>query len=373
MGKRAATPADVAPRKEAKVAATPAVPADPFLEEISPLLKLVGDVGEGNEMLVAVAPHCLRCTREQRHRYQTDMIDALEKVLLGVEAERKDSLAAIQEDLVKAEAEQESSITALESANNKVSECQAEKDSKDTMQLELEGVVSQKSRELAEKKEQEKSLEQEQAQILQEKEDCQKFMAEKWEPLKAASFSGKEWRERNKAIDVAVQALDKMGMDASLKSCLPTALKTKPLERGRFAKRAVEFSESIMGHFLESTAEKISKFDQETADRAQASAAGKEQLDAAEARLGEGKAATKDAEDALLNAQIAQSNAKVAHDSAPQKVEECKAAVETEKASLSHAQEILSLFMALKEKTGDAPALDEAPETQQEATAVPAQ
>jgi chromosome segregation ATPase len=337
------------------------------------MLKFLTDVAEGNEMLVAVAPHCLRSTREERHRYQTDMIDALEKVLLGVEAERKDVLAASQEDLVKAEADRESAVTALAAADNKVSECQAEKDAKDSMQLELDAVVSQRSKELVDAQAHEKSLEQEQSQNLQEREDCQKFMSEKWEPLKAGSFPGKEWRERNRQIDAAVQALDKMGLDASLKSCLPTALKTKPLERGRFATKAVEFSESVMGCFLESTAEKTSKFDQEAATRARASAASKENLDAAEAKLGEGKAATKDAQGALLNAEKARSDAKVAHDSAPQRVEECKAGVEQEKASLSHAQDILSLFMALKDKTGTAPTSDEAPKIQQEATTVPAQ
>jgi len=282
-------------------------------------------------------------------------------------------LVALQDDLAKAEAEQESSATALAAANDKVSKCQAEKDAKDATQLELEAVVSQKLKELGDKQAHEKSLEQEQAQIMLEKEECHKFMAEKWEPLKAGSFSGKDWRERNKVVDMAVQALDKMGLDASLKSCLPTALKAKPSERGRFAQKAVEFSESVMSHFLETTAEKISKFGEEASNRAQATAAAKEDLDTAEAKLEEGKAFTKDAGDALVDANIVQSNAQVAHDSAPQVVEERKATVEQEQASLSHTQHIISLFTALKEKTSTVPMQQEAPTMQQEETTVPVQ
>lgn len=374
MGKRAAPAADVAKaRKEAKLTPPP-LPTDPFLEEISPLLELLEEAEEGNEMLKAVAPHCLRSTKEERHAYQSAMVDVLEKVLLNIEAQRKGVVEATQKSLEEAEAAQEASAATLREANDKVNQQLAERSGKEATLRELEASVDEKSKQLAEKQENEKSLEADQAQTLHKKDESQKFAAEKWEPLKSGSFSGKDWRERNKVIDMAVQALDEMGLDASLKSCLPTALKTKPAERGRFAQKAVEFAEVVMSSFLENTEQKIANFGLETTTRADATAAAKGALETAEVELQKGQAAVKQAEDALTDAQIAQSNAEADHEVAPKTVQECKAAMETDTKSLSHAQEILSMFVALKDKSSAALAPVEAQVMQQEsATPVPAQ
>jgi hypothetical protein len=295
------------------------------------------------------------------------MIDVLEKLLLDMEVQRKGAVEAAQKSLAEAEAAQESSAATLRETDDKVKEQQAEKDAKDKTLHELEASVDDKSKQLVEKQANEKSLEAEQAATMLKKDETQKFMAEKWEHLKAGSFTKQEWRERNKVIGLALQALDQMGLDASLKSCLPTALKTKPAERGRFAQKAVEFSEVVMKHFIETTEQKIADFGQEAVSRAQAVAAAKVDLDTAEAELQKGQTAVKEAKDALTDAQIAQSNAQVAHEVAPKTVEECKAATESDATSLSHVQEILSMFMSLKDKSRATEATSEDQVMQQEA------
>lgn len=376
MGKRAAaTPAaDVAKAsKEAKLPAPP-VPADPFLEEISPLLELLDEAGEGHEMLKAVVPHCLRSTKEERHAYQSGMVDVLEKVLLDIELQRKGAVEAAQKSLAEAEVAQESSAATLRQTDDKVKEQQANKEAKDQTLHELEASANDASKQLVEKQANEQSLEAEQAASVLKKDETQKLIVEKWEPLKSGSLTGKVWRERNKCIDMALQALDEMGLDTSLKSCLPTALKTKPAERGRFAQKAVEFSEVVMKNFLESTEQQIADFGQEAVSRAQATAAAKEVLDTAEGELQKGQAAVKEAKDALTDAEIAQSNAQVAHDAAPKTVEECKAAMESDTKSMSRVQEIMFMFMALKDKSRatEATGEDQVMRQQEAATAVPA-
>eukprot|EP00930_Biecheleria_cincta_P017566 TRINITY_DN13921_c0_g1_i1.p1 TRINITY_DN13921_c0_g1~~TRINITY_DN13921_c0_g1_i1.p1 ORF type:complete len:401 (-),score=131.88 TRINITY_DN13921_c0_g1_i1:207-1340(-) len=376
MGKRAAAApaADVSKaRKEPKLTAPPA-PTDPFLEEISPLLELLGEGGDGHEMLQAVIPHCLRNAKEERHAYQSAMIDVLEKVLLDIELQHKGTVEATQQSLAEAEAAQESSAATLRETNDKVKEREEAKVEMDKTLHELEASADEKSKQLAESQANEKSLEVERMETLHKKDECQKFRVEKWEPLKSGSFTGKEWRERNKVIDVALQALDEMGMDASLKSCLPTALKTKPAERGRFAQKAIEFTEIVMSRFQESTEQKIAGFDQEAVSRATATAAAKEVLHASEAELTKGQAAVKEAKDALTDANIAQSNAQVTHDAAPETVERCKAAMESDTKSLSHVQEILSMFMALKDKSRptEPPKEDQVLQQEEVVTAVPA-
>eukprot|EP00931_Biecheleriopsis_adriatica_P024771 TRINITY_DN1534_c0_g1_i1.p1 TRINITY_DN1534_c0_g1~~TRINITY_DN1534_c0_g1_i1.p1 ORF type:complete len:405 (+),score=166.88 TRINITY_DN1534_c0_g1_i1:38-1216(+) len=355
MVKRAASqPAEAKAKKEAKVAAV-AAPVDPFLEELAPVLSLLSEAGadvnaSSCDMLQAMAPFALRVGKEERHEYQNRIVDVMEQVLKGIEAERETAVTAAEGRLKDAEAEKETSCQTLSAATEKAEQMRSEKESKDAAELTLQAALESASKVLAESQEKEKSLTAEQAQVLKEKEECQKFTAEKWEPLKAGSFGGKEWRERNKTIDLAIQTLERMGLDASLKAAIPSALKTKPGERGKFASKAVEFSELVMSRFLTSLDEQIANFDKEVASRAEATAISQEALKAAEAQLGEGKTAAAEAQTKLDAALQERRKAEAAAQAAPKTIAKLMTALEVDSASLAKAKDVVAKFEILKER-----------------------
>eukprot|EP00931_Biecheleriopsis_adriatica_P071521 TRINITY_DN4538_c0_g1_i1.p1 TRINITY_DN4538_c0_g1~~TRINITY_DN4538_c0_g1_i1.p1 ORF type:complete len:409 (+),score=158.09 TRINITY_DN4538_c0_g1_i1:68-1228(+) len=351
MGKRAASRPAENKAKEAKEAKV----VDPFFEELSPVLALVDEASEADdscrEMLKAMAPHALRACKEERHPYQATMVDVLEKVLIGVKVELEETTAAARKLLADAEAQQETSSGTLADATEKAEQQKKEKDAKDATQLDLEAALTVASATLGQEEEREKNLEGDQAKIVKEKGECEKFMSEKWEQLKAGSFAGKDWRERNKTIDTTLQVLSTMGLDVSLRAALPTALKTKPGERGKFASNAVEFAEVVMNRHLTSLGNTIANFDQEAASRAQATAAAKEAVKLAETALEEGKAAAKAAEESLCSCLQTQATAEAAMKAAPKVVAKNSAALEQDKAALKHAEDVLSIFATLRERS----------------------
>jgi len=352
MGKRAASQPAENKAKEAKVV------VDPFLEELSPVLALLDEAPEADdsccEMLKAMAPHALRACKEERHAYQATMVDVLQKVLTGVKAEREETAAAAQKLLADAEAQQETSSGTFADATEKAEQQKKQKDAKDTTQLDLEAALTAASATLGQEEEREKSLEGEQAKILEEKDECQKFMSEKWELLKTGTFAGKEWRERNKTIDTTLQVLSAMGLDVSLRAALPTALKTKPSERGKFASKAVEFAEVVMNRHLNSLGNTIANFDQEAVSRAQATASAQEAVKFAETALEEGRAAAKAAQESLEEAMQNQADAEAAMKAAPKVVAKRSAALEQDKAALKHAEDVLSIFATMRERSNAA-------------------
>jgi len=350
QGKRAASQPAENKAKEAKVV------VDPFLEELSPVLALLDEASEADdscrEMLKAMAPHALRACKEERHAYQATMVDVLQKVLTGVKAEREETTAAAQKLFADAEAQEETSSGTFADAMEKAEQQKKQKDAKDTTQLDLEAALTAASATLGQEEEREKSLEGEQAKILEEKDECQKFMSEEWELLKAGTFAGKEWRERNKTIDTTLQVLQvsAMGLDVSLRAALPTALKTKPSERGKFASKAVEFAEVVMNRHLTSLGNTIANFDQEAGSRAQATASAQEAVKLAETALEEGRAAAKAAQESLEEAMQNQADAEAAMKAAPTVVAKSSAALEQDKAFLKHAEDVLSIFATMRER-----------------------
>jgi flagellar biosynthesis chaperone FliJ len=199
--------------------------------------------------------------------------------------------------------------------------------------------------------ESEQSLESEQAKVLAEISECKELMANTWTSLKNATFPGQQWRERNKTIDLLMQALDKMGLDVSLKAALPTALKTKPSERGRFASKAVEFAEVHMSGYLSSLTEKVENSNLEAVSRAQVTATALENRSAAEQQLEGGKTAAAVAQEQLTHALAAQKAIEVELQAAPRKLQKLSSTLEKQELSLAHIEAVLSTFLSLKERS----------------------
>merc|ERR1711941_227644 len=92
---------------------------------------------------------------------------------------------------------------------------------------------------------------------------------------------GKDWRARNKMIDMIIQTLLKAGIDQSLVSALPVAMKTKPADRGPFAQKTLDFGEECFSNHITRLSERSANIDIKAVEQVQAVAAAQAALSTA--------------------------------------------------------------------------------------------
>merc|ERR1712070_951243 len=107
-------------------------------------------------------------------------------------------------------------------------------------------------------------------------------MTETWEPLKMGGFSGQQWRERNRALGVFLEAMAPLNLEESLSDALPVALKTKADARGKFALLVIAQVEAAMTAFITDLTEKVANVDAVSAERSNAVMAAQASLEVAQ-------------------------------------------------------------------------------------------
>eukprot|EP00434_Breviolum_minutum_P027236 symbB.v1.2.024086.t2/scaffold2256.1/size84244/3 len=265
MGKRAAQSAATQQAKVQKVE------IDTFAQELAPVLKHLeqAQLNEASiDMLQSVAPFCLKTMKEERHAFQHSMVESIETALKGIEAQRGGILTAAEQHLAEILAKQDQAATRLSEAETKMNGATEVHQSKAEVQNSIEVEAKEASKVLKEAQEHEDELARDKAATLKENEALEKFLVT-FTALKDGTFTGKEWRERNKAIDETLKVVEIQ--DLSLKAALPTSLRTKPGERGRFSLKAINFCEVALASQGEKLKTKMSGFDQEATVRAEKS------------------------------------------------------------------------------------------------------
>lgn len=349
MGKRAAQSAAA---QQAKVAKVEEKPVDPFVQELTPMLQHLekAELTESSiEMLRSVAPFCLKAAQEARHAFQQSMVDSIETTLKGIQAKHEGSVTEAENSLADLTAKQEQQDLRLKEATEHAEQSRTEFESKAQTQTALEAETTQASEALKGAQDREEELAREKAATLKEQEAFEKFMVT-FEAVKNGTFAGKEWRERNKAIDETLKVLAEL-CDASLKASLPTALRTKPAERGRFSLKAINFCEVALAGRGEKMKEKIGSFDAEAANRAQKSAEAKEAFDAIDAKLTGAKAETATAKEQLDSLMKQKTGIEEEIKVGPGLRQKCQETLEKAQAELLHSQGILGKFDEMKNRT----------------------
>ncbi|CAJ1396814.1 unnamed protein product [Effrenium voratum] len=351
MGKRAAQPSEKA---QAKVAKVEAAPVDPFMQDLAPLLtqlqraeaaEILG--ASAAEMLRAVAPFCLKTPQAERHPYQAQMVDSLESTLQKLQAAEEAAVAGAENGLTEAKQEQDTCAMQLEAAAAKAEERKQELETKESVRSEMEAEAATAVQKAREAQEQEQQLGKEKAAALEEKDSALKF-ATTWDALKNGTFAGKEWRERNKAIDETLKVMGGIGLDASLKASLPTALRTKPAERQRFSLKAVEFCEVALESHRGKLEEKINGFDEEAAARAKTREQAQEVLAGVEERLAGAKAEAASSQEALEVSLAEKAAVEQATKAAPAREAALQSNLAEAREALARTQGALAEFQGLK-------------------------
>eukprot|EP00438_Fugacium_kawagutii_P036073 Skav208494 [mRNA] locus=scaffold87:193458:197146:- [translate_table: standard] len=330
--------------------------ADILAQELAPVLKHLekAELNESTiEMLQSVAPFCLK-TKEGRHEFQESMVDSIEAALKGIQAQHQSGMTSAEEHLAEICAKQDQNVTRREEAEAKVAKATEFHQSRAENQGSIEAEAMKASEGLKGAQEQEEELATNKAATLKENEAFEKFLVT-FEALKNGTYAGKEWRERNKAIDETLKVVEIN--DASLKASLPNALRTKPAERGRFSLKAISFCEAALASRGEKLKEKIGSFEPEAAARAQKSQEAQETLKVIEERLTAAKDETTTAKAELDACVKEKASIEKEMKGAPAAAQKSQKALEKAKEQLSQSEAVLSKFNELKNR----PMPEEAP------------
>jgi len=348
MGKRAQHAASTQQAKAAKT-------VDPFEQELMPVLgqldQAIGMVSESTvQMLQAVLPCCMKTPKDERHEFQRSMVESVEAMLKKVEESHQAELVAAKASLAEAEIKKEGAAARLQAAEGEVTQCQQDKATKDEIEANLQAALESAVNALKAGEESERNLGADKEALTKQKEETEKLVSETWEAVKNSTFEGKQWRERNKAIDEIVKVLDVAGLDASLKAALPTALKTKPAERKRFSAAAIHFAEVALTSYQKKIQEGLDNFEQEATKRSQAVEAAKEAVASAEEKLGAAKAETTAAKEALKNALKSTAEIEKEIKAAPATLAKLRKEVDKAAALQATSEAAFAQFQGLKER-----------------------
>lgn len=367
MGKRGAAQAAGPKAKARKAVVEKEIVAEEKPEECAPILELLGMAelpDSCREMLAAMAPHSLRTPEGERHAYQEQMIGVLTSVISGVEDERKATVAAAEAQIAEAQTERDGADSALAAATEKEAAEIAARDAKEQANKEAEAAAVAAKEALTAAQEKVASFESEQKAVAEEKVEYEKLVGEKLEQLKAGAFPGKEWRTRDKMIVEFTKALETLSPDEpSLRGAFAAAAKGKPGQRGRFAEKAIEFTEALLTKHIAALGETLAGGESEAASRAQAVTAAEEALKAAEGVRDQSQDEYIAAENTLLEATEAKNAAQNILDTFEPRMAGLTATLASAKERLEGVQALAAKFDELCKGVAEeeAPAAEEAP------------
>jgi len=233
-------------------------------------------------MIRTAAPHALRTPKSDRHAYQTEVIEIVAKVIADIEQQRNSAVVEVEASLSSFESSKAATTFALDTS---IQEVQRKKDVTAEATASLKAaidVVKNAKAALQIAKANEDSLAAEHAAHVGKRQEYLDLMTNTWEPLKSGSFGGQQWRERNRALGVLIEALSPLNLEESLSDALPVALKTKVDARGKFALLVLEQAESAVTSFINVLTEKVASVDEVSAERSKAVMAAQASLEVAQ-------------------------------------------------------------------------------------------
>jgi len=353
------------PAKKAKVEHTD----DPMTLQLAPIIAALGSSEETVnccDILRAALPHCLAEATEQRHSFQAKMLDLTASALVGLDAAARTGLAEAQTladklrtDATVATSESEVSHTLAtakkEESDAKGVEVEALKGNVDAAKLEVQGEVQKKETFLASK-----------AALIAEHEAFQKVMEEMWQPLRTCSFTGQQWRKRDKVCTDLFEKLAPLSLEESLVEALEVALKLKLEQRSDFALKAFASADEVFDKHTATLAERIAGTAAEEAACDKSVSDAEEKLQVVKGQHAEQDKEYDELQNAWAEAETKAEEAKTAAKGLDAEVEDAIADVETCKSELEAALAVSASFAALR--NGPAPVVQQpaAVETEEE-------
>jgi len=258
QNKRAAvaTKAPVAAKK-AKVVAEPEDPLTQQLSSIFAALENSDLQSEACEIFRASLPLCIAEAKTDRHHFQSQMLELATAAVKKMEEDSKTALTEAEEKVstlrnqgiiatANFEAAQKLAAVKKEQCDAKGKEIEQLQGERDAMKQAVTDAQKAKEDFLAGK-----------AEMIASGEAFQKVLEEMWTPLKGATFSGQQWRKRDKLLAELMEKLQPLKLDASLTEALQAAMRLRLDQRGSFAEKAFTCAEEAFQKHKASLAEQI--------------------------------------------------------------------------------------------------------------------
>jgi len=216
------------------------------------------------------------------HPFQVKVTGALAGIFKDVETRETATAAAAESRAAEATAERSEASKANEATHEKVTAAQEVRDMRNTALDEAATGLAAAKEELQTMCTKQAGLQAEHERAVADRTEHESLVKEAWEPLKAGEVTGKQWREKNRMIARVMTVMEQIGIEESLRSSLPMALKSQLKERGDFANKAISFCDGELQEQLASLVQKIDSHDGEVNHCADAVKANEETVQAAD-------------------------------------------------------------------------------------------
>jgi len=225
--------------------------------DLLPLLE--GATDSATDMMGASLPHALGTPKEDRHAFQSRMIDAFWGMVVKTEAAREEDITQAEAAITKHQAEQGTASARLETATETEGKLHAERQAANESRHAAAQSLRSAGENLRNEERTKGGMDKHVAVLTDAKEEFETDVAEAWIPARDGVFAPKEWRRRQKAVTRVVACLMTAHAPESLRICVQTLLNDKAEYRTPFGCRAVEHCEASLGGFVEGSQDEIAR------------------------------------------------------------------------------------------------------------------
>lgn len=328
--------------------------------DLLPLLE--GATDSASDMMGASLPHALGTPREERHAFQSQMIEAFWGMVVKTEAAREEDVKHAEAAIANHQDEQTTAGARLEAAGEQEGKSHAESQAaKDSWQAAAETLRSAEDNLRTEQRA--KQAEDDRLQRLaSEKERFEMDVAEAWIPTRDGAFAPKEWRRRQRAVSRVVACLREASAPESLTISVQTVLNDRAESRTPFGCRAVEHCEASLGGFVQGSQDEIARQQVAVETQAQAVSRAADAVAAEAARAEAQSEAYIAAENRWCSAATASSDIKEGMNRAEHVSAGLRANLEQTRAALGELNGLSAKFVLLRDGEASPPTTTPAPQ-----------
>jgi len=331
--------------------------ADPIVEKVDLVTKTISQLecqlqSSHKEMLLQAIPHVLPVPSDERHDYQTQVAQMMQKVLTDYvaywEQQVSESKANIGMSSQKAEDAMkvvEASAAKIEEQNEEVTKCKSAVHDNSEATKAAEEALHFASKEVAE-------FDEKLQETIAQKDKCSSIYNESFVVLKNG---GSDAKEVTRLLNQVQPMLKKLSTESSLLSAITPAFKKPLADRGPFDIMAIEGAEGIFMKHLEGLQEQIDKADETKADKLSTETASQDTLKDAKEKYTASEDALKAAEEVLASLEAKHLELLVACNAASEASNTAEAVVATKEASHKDVQLAFGAFTELFERQSSTP------------------
>eukprot|EP00746_Dinoflagellata_sp_MGD_P162161 gnl/MRDRNA2_/MRDRNA2_89593_c0_seq1.p1 gnl/MRDRNA2_/MRDRNA2_89593_c0~~gnl/MRDRNA2_/MRDRNA2_89593_c0_seq1.p1 ORF type:complete len:416 (+),score=127.30 gnl/MRDRNA2_/MRDRNA2_89593_c0_seq1:100-1248(+) len=343
--KRARAPATSSAAKKAKV-------VDPVMAKVDLVASTISDPecqmqDSLREMFLLAIPHSLPVPSEERHEYQTKVLQMMGDVLSEYVGHWEQQVATSKADIAPNAQKAEETMKTVEESASKIG-------SQEDEVSKCKGIVSEKVEALKAAEDALQSASKEVAEFdanlqvtIGQKDHVSSIYNDYFIPLKTGGIDAKEVTRLLKEVQ---PMLKKLNTESSLLSAIAPAFKKSPSDRGAFDTMVIEGAEAVFTKHLGELQEQIDQADTTKAEKVSKESASRQELEAATEQKATSENALKTAETDLAALEAKHTDLLMTCNAAAEIASASEAVVATKEGRLTEVKQAFSTFTELLER-----------------------